>query len=88
MLQIILSIVIPVALVFTACVQYGTATPALVVGGIAAVVLVVSTFLIRKAEHFEVGIAWVFFVTLPAFVVAVILLGGSGIYHLVQHVGS
>jgi len=88
MFQIVLLVVIPIVLALVACIQYGTAIPALVVGGIAVVALVVSTFMFRKAEHFEVGIAWMLFFMLPALIVAVTLLLGSGIHYFIQYVAS
>ena len=83
MLRIILSVIIPVAIAFTGCIYFNDIVPALTIGVASIVVLVASIFAVYKSNHLEEGIACMLLITLPALIVAVILLGGSGIYCLV-----
>jgi hypothetical protein len=90
MLHLFFLCVIPAAFALLLCYLVGNAIPALVVGGICLVMLVLGLRAMFEDLNND-GMALVAvggLIVLPSAINAVLLLGGSGVYYLARYLGG
>jgi hypothetical protein len=94
MLRLFFLCIIPAAFALLLCYLVGNAIPALVVGGVCSVMLVLGLRAMFKdldSGSSSDGMALVAvggLIVLPSAINAVLLLGGSGVYYLARYLGG
>ena len=91
MLRLFLLVVIPTILALILCALVGNAIPAIVVGGVCLVLLVLGIIAAAKdtGQMSDGGfLALGLLVVIPSAINTILLLGGSGVYYLSRYLGG